>query len=163
MQHEIKEVYALAINCIMAAMILTIVMLGIHTRNAFAAAKNDQVYREKAYNQYLTYGVYIGSVLTGDETVSIIREFYSTDGITIYLDKDNDNKSLTVDKLASRQDSSLVSITKLKNRIHPESEYKVWVVYDSMSIDDFLSLTDSEKEDLGNRSNMVTGIVLLRQ
>lgn len=163
MQQEIKEVYTLAINCIIVAFVLALVSMGMHVRSSFAAAKNGQISEEKAYQQYLTYGTYNDTLATGDETVSIIREFYATDGITVYLNEDDNGASLKVDKLSARKDKSLVNIENLKNRINPLSTYHVWIVYDGIPVEDFVTYSDEEKREYQSISSMVTGVVLVRE
>lgn len=163
MQQEIKEVYTLAINCIMIAFVLTLVSMGMHVRSSFAAAKNNQISEEKAYQQYLTYGTYNDTIATGDEAVSIIREFYATDGITVYMNEDDNGDSLKVDKLSARQDKNLVNIEKLKNRINPLSSYHIWIVYDGIPVEEFVTYSDDAKRDYQSSSSTVTGVVLIRE
>ena len=162
MQEEIKEIYALAINCIITGMVLSLVMLGVHTRNSFAAAKNNQVSKEAAYQDYVKYKVYDDKVVNGDEAITIIREFYDEDGITIYMDRDKEGNKFQVTKLTARQDSSLVDLSKLQNRVDSLSQYRVWLVYDFYDIDDFVRLSDTDRRAIPQTAGMVTGIVLLR-
>lgn len=162
MDQEIKEIYSLAINCIITGMVLALVMLGVHTKNSFAAAKNDQISRQAAYQEYVKYKVYDDKVLTGDETITLIREFYNEDGITIYLDRDNTGASYQVDKTTARQNAALVDLTNLQNRIDATSSYRVWLVYDFYDIQDFVRLSDTDKRDIPQTAGMVTGIVLIR-
>lgn len=162
-QQEIKEVYALAINCIITAVVLALVMLGIHTRNSFAAARNNQTANEVQYQEYVKYKVYDDKDLNGDETITLIREFFDADGIEIYLDRDNNGNSYRVDKMSARKDSSLVDLDTLKSRIDADSTYHVWLVYDFYDIDDFVRLSDESKRSLPTTAGTVTGIVLLRK
>lgn len=163
MQHEIKEVYALAINCIMIAMVLVLVSMGMHVRNSFAASKNNQISKEKEYQQYLTYGSYNDTIVTGDQAISIIREFYATDGITVYMNQDDNGNSLKVDRIKARQNKNLVNIDKLKNRINPLSSYHVWIVYDGIAVEDFVTYSDENKRNYQSSSSVVTGVVLVRE
>lgn len=162
MEQEIKEIYSLAINCIITGMVLALVMLGVHTKNSFAAAKNDQISRQAAYQEYVKYKVYDDKVLTGDEAITLIREFYNEDGITIYLDRDNTGASYQVDKTTARQNAALVDLTNLQNRIDATSSYRVWLVYDFYDMQDFVRLSDTDKRNLPQTAGMVTGIALLR-
>lgn len=162
MEQEIKEIYSLAINCIITGMVLALVMLGVHTKNSFAAAKNDQISRQAAYQEYVKYKVYDDKVLTGDEAITLIREFYNEDGVTIYLDRDNTGASYQVDKTTARQNAALVDLTNLQNRIDATSSYRVWLVYDFYDMQDFVRLSDTDKRNIPQTAGMVTGIVLLR-
>lgn len=162
MDQEIKEIYGLAMNCIITGMVLALVMLGVHTRNSFAAAKNDQISRQAAYQDYVKYKVYDDRVLDGDETITLIREFFDEDGITIYMDKDANGQKYIVDKSSARQGTTLVDLTSLQNRIDSLSSYRVWLVYDYYDINDFITLSDTEKRNLPQTAGMVTGIVLIR-
>lgn len=162
MDQEIKEIYSLAINCIITGMVLALVMLGVHTKNSFAAAKNDQISRQAAYQEYVKYRVYDDKVLTGDEAITLIREFYNEDGITIYLDRDNTGASYQVDKTTARQNAALVDLTNLQNRIDATSSYRVWLVYDFYDMQDFVRLSDTDKRNIPQTAGMVTGIALLR-
>lgn len=162
MDQEIKEIYSLAINCIITGMVLALVMLGVHTKNSFAAAKNDQISRQAAYQEYVKYKVYDDKVLTGDEAITLIREFYNEDGVTIYLDRDNTGASYQVDKTTARQNAALVDLTNLQNRIDATSSYRVWLVYDFYDMQDFIKLSDTDKRNLPQTAGMVTGIALLR-
>lgn len=162
MEQEIKEIYSLAINCIITGMVLALVMLGVHTKNSFAAAKNDQISRQAAYQEYVKYKVYDDKVLTGDEAITLIREFYNEDGVTIYLDRDNTGASYQVDKTTARQNEALVDLTNLQNRIDATSSYRVWLVYDFYDMQDFVRLSDTDKRNIPQTAGMVTGIALLR-
>lgn len=162
MDQEIKEIYSLAINCIITGMVLALVMLGVHTRNSFAAAKNDQISRQAAYQEYVKYKVYDDKVLAGDEAITLIREFYNEDGVTIYLDKDNTGASYQVDKNTARQNAALVDLTNLQNRIDATSSYRVWLVYDFHDMQDFVKLSDTDKRNIPQTAGMVTGIALIR-
>lgn len=162
MDQEIKEIYSLAINCIITGMVLALVMLGVHTKNSFAAAKNDQISRQAAYQEYVKYKVYDDKVLTGDEAITLIREFYNEDGVTIYLDRDNTGASYQVDKNTARQNAALVDLTNLQNRIDATSSYRVWLVYDFYDMQDFVRLSDTDKRNIPQTAGMVTGIALLR-
>lgn len=162
MDQEIKEIYSLAINCIITGMVLALVMLGVHTRNSFAAAKNDQISRQAAYQEYVKYKVYDDKVLAGDEAITLIREFYNEDGVTIYLDKDNTGASYQVDKNTARQNAALVDLTNLQNRIDATSSYRVWLVYDFYDMQDFVKLSDTDKRNIPQTAGMVTGIALIR-
>lgn len=162
MDQEIKEIYSLAINCIITGMVLALVMLGVHTKNSFAAAKNDQISRQAAYQEYVKYKVYDDKVLAGDEAITLIREFYNEDGITIYLDKDNTGASYQVDKNTARQNAALVDLTNLQNRIDATSSYRVWLVYDFYDMQDFVKLSDTDKRNIPQTAGMVTGIALIR-
>ena len=162
MDQEIKEIYSLAINCIITGMVLALVMLGVHTRNSFAAAKNDQISRQAAYQEYVKYKVYDDKVLAGDEAITLIREFYNEDGVTIYLDKDNTGASYQVDKNTARQNEALVDLTNLQNRIDATSSYRVWLVYDFYDMQDFVKLSDTDKRNIPQTAGMVTGIALIR-
>ena len=162
MDQEIKEIYSLAINCIITGMVLALVMLGVHTRNSFAAAKNDQRSRQAAYQEYVKYKVYDDKVLAGDEAITLIREFYNEDGVTIYLDKDNTGASYQVDKNTARQNEALVDLTNLQNRIDATSSYRVWLVYDFYDMQDFVKLSDTDKRNIPQTAGMVTGIALIR-
>lgn len=162
MEQEIKEIYSLAINCIITGMVLALVMLGVHTKNSFAAAKNDQISRQAAYQEYVKYKVYDDKVLTGDEAITLIREFYNEDGVTIYLDRDNTGASYQVDKTTARQNAALVDLTNLQNRIDATSSYRVWLVYDFYDMQDFVRLSDTDKRNIPQTAGMVTGIVLIR-
>lgn len=162
MDQEIKEIYSLAINCIITGMVLALVMLGVHTKNSFAAAKNDQISRQAAYQEYVKYKVYDDKVLTGDEAITLIREFYNEDGVTIYLDRDNTGASYQVDKTTARQNAALVDLTNLQNRIDATSSYRVWLVYDFYDMQDFVRLSDTDKRNIPQTAGMVTGIALLR-
>lgn len=162
MEQEIKEIYSLAINCIITGMVLALVMLGVHTKNSFAAAKNDQISRQAAYQEYVKYKVYDDKVLTGDEAITLIREFYNEDGVTIYLDRDNTGASYQVDKTTARQNAALVDLTNLQNRIDATSSYRVWLVYDFYDMQDFVRLSDTDKRNIPQTAGMVTGIALLR-
>ena len=162
MGQEIKEIYSLAINCIITGMVLALVMLGVHTKNSFAAAKNDQISRQAAYQEYVKYKVYDDKVLTGDEAITLIREFYNEDGVTIYLDRDNTGASYQVDKTTARQNAALVDLTNLQNRIDATSSYRVWLVYDFYDMQDFVRLSDTDKRNIPQTAGMVTGIALLR-
>ena len=163
MDSEIKEVYSLALNCIIVAMVLSLAMLGIHTRNEFASARNNQTSREKAYQQYVNIEVYQDRILTGDETISVIREFYDEDGLEIYLDRDSAGDELNITKTLARQNPELVNIEELRNKILPNFEYHVWLVYDFYDIQDFINLSDDAKRLTPKTAGNVTGIVLLRQ
>lgn len=162
MDQEIKEIYSLAINCIITGMVLALVMLGVHTKNSFAAAKNDQISRQAAYQEYVKYKVYDDKVLAGDEAITLIREFYNEDGVTIYLDKDNTGASYQVDKNTARQNAALVDLTNLQNRIDATSSYRVWLVYDFYDMQDFVKLSDTDKRNIPQTAGMVTGIALIR-
>lgn len=162
MDQEIKEIYSLAINCIITGMVLALVMLGVHTKNSFAAAKNDQISRQAAYQEYIKYKVYDDKVLAGDEAITLIREFYNEDGVTIYLDKDNTGASYQVDKTTARQNAALVDLTNLQNRIDATSSYRVWLVYDFYDMQDFVKLSDTDKRNIPQTAGMVTGIALIR-
>lgn len=162
MDQEIKEIYSLAINCIITGMVLALVMLGVHTKNSFAAAKNDQISRQAAYQEYVKYKVYDDKVLAGDEAITLIREFYNEDGVTIYLDKDNTGASYQVDKNTARQNAVLVDLTNLQNRIDATSSYRVWLVYDFYDMQDFVKLSDTDKRNIPQTAGMVTGIALIR-
>lgn len=162
MDQEIKEIYSLAINCIITGMVLALVMLGVHTKNSFAAAKNDQISRQAAYQEYVKYKVYDDKVLAGDEAITLIREFYNEDGVTIYLDKDNTGASYQVDKNTARQNEALVDLTNLQNRIDATSSYRVWLVYDFYDMQDFVKLSDTDKRNIPQTAGMVTGIALIR-
>jgi hypothetical protein len=162
MDQEIKEIYSLAINCIITGMVLALVMLGVHTKNSFAAAKNDQISRQAAYQEYVKYKVYDDKVLAGDEAITLIREFYNEDGVTIYLDKDNTGASYQVDKTTARQNAALVDLTNLQNRIDATSSYRVWLVYDFYDMQDFVKLSDTDKRNIPQTAGMVTGIALIR-
>lgn len=162
MDQEIKEIYSLAINCIITGMVLALVMLGVHTKNSFAAAKNDQISRQAAYQEYVKYKVYDDKVLAGDEAITLIREFYNEDGVTIYLDKDNTGASYQVDKNTARQNEALVDLTNLQNRIDATSSYRVWLVYDFYDMQDFVKLLDTDKRNIPQTAGMVTGIALIR-
>lgn len=162
MGQEIKEIYSLAINCIITGMVLALVMLGVHTKNSFAAAKNDQISRQAAYQEYVKYKVYDDKVLTGDEAITLIREFYNEDGVTIYLDRDNTGASYQVDKTTARQNAALVDLTNLQNRIDATSSYRVWLVYDFYDMQDFVRLSDADKRNIPQTAGMVTGIALIR-
>lgn len=162
MGQEIKEIYSLAINCIITGMVLALVMLGVHTKNSFAAAKNDQISRQAAYQEYVKYKVYDDKVLAGDEAITLIREFYNEDGVTIYLDKDNTGASYQVDKNTARQNAALVDLTNLQNRIDATSSYRVWLVYDFYDMQDFVKLSDTDKRNITQTAGMVTGIALIR-
>lgn len=163
MDNEIKEVYALALNCIIVAMVLALAMLGIHTRNEFAAARNNQTSRERAYQQYVNVEVYQDSILTGDEVISIIRDFYDEEGMEIYLDRDSAGDELNITKTLARQNPDLVDIEELRNKILPDFTYSVWLVYDFYDIQDFINLPDDAKRTTPRTAGNVTGIVLLRQ
>lgn len=162
MDQETKEIYSLAINCIITGMVLALVMLGVHTKNSFAAAKNDQISRQAAYQEYVKYKVYDDKVLAGDEAITLIREFYNEDGVTIYLDKDNTGASYQVDKNTARQNAALVDLTNLQNRIDATSSYRVWLVYDFYDMQDFVKLSDTDKRNIPQTAGMVTGIALIR-
>ena len=162
MDQEIKGIYSLAINCIITGMVLALVMLGVHTKNSFAAAKNDQISRQAAYQEYVKYRVYDDKVLAGDEAITLIREFYNEDGVTIYLDKDNTGASYQVDKNTARQNAALVDLTNLQNRIDATSSYRVWLVYDFYDMQDFVKLSDTDKRNIPQTAGMVTGIALIR-
>lgn len=163
MQHEIKEVYTLGMNCIVTALVLTLVVLGLNVRNNFAAARNGQTSNERLYQQYVKYGTYNDTVVTGDEAISIIREFYTDNGITIYMNKDDNNKEFIMDKDIARQNPDKVSLEVLRDNINSLSSYRVWVVYDGYDVKDFARLSTDSKRTISTGNTSVTGICLIRE
>lgn len=163
MENEIKEVYVLAVNCIITALVLAIVAIGLNTRNSFASARNNQTAKEAAYSEYVKYGVYKEKDLIGDEVITLIREYYDQDGMTIYVDRDSDGNEFEISKEIARQHPDLVELDSLKNTIDSTSEYKSWLVYDFYDIDDFVTLSDEAKRNIAQTAGTVTGIVLIRQ
>lgn len=163
MSEEIKELYALAISCIVTALVLSIVSLGLHTKSSFAATRNNQLSQQSLYNQYTEFGVYNEKTVNGAEVVSIIRDMFSHDGVTLYVDKDKNNQPITVSKEISRKDPVKASYETLTASIHSEQPYKVWIVYDSMEPTEFIALSDLEKAKASIQGHNVTGVVFLKQ
>lgn len=173
MEKDIKEIYAIAMNCIVVSLTLVIVSLGMNVKNSYAVSQNNRISQQKAYQQYLKYGTLNETEVTGSEAISVIREFYADDGVVVYMDKDNSGRSLKMTKELARQkkgyinnslqNTDISSIEYLENAISSTSEYTVWVVYDGMDPSDLATMSLEEKRTVSQPSYTVSGIALIRK
>lgn len=156
MHEEVKDMWTLAINCILAAMVFAFIALGLHTRNAIADARNRQIAKEEQYSEYTIYNGYDNGTLTGDEVVALIREF-SSRHIDIYVDKDKNNNKIVINDLIIMSNPGLVTIDTLKSRLDSTDIYKTYLAYNKQD----LTIIDGIQPP-GNYPT-ITGIAIRKQ
>jgi hypothetical protein len=149
------------------------VSLGLNVKSSYAAAQNNRISQEKAYKQYIKYGVYNETELTGSEAISMIRNFYAEDNLTIYVNKDKSGRSLKITKELARQgrgyingtltNSDVASSNFLENNITSTATYVAWIVYDGIDVEQFAGYSDEVKREMSQTSYTVTGIVLMQK
>lgn len=166
MQEEVKDTFSLAVNCIVAALIIAFMVMGVSLRNQMAQARNEQLAQQTRFKESVQYNGYDDALLTGDEIITMIREFYSHEGLEIYLDSDKAGNDLYITTQLSRQDPNLVKIETLRTRIDSSKTadnkkfntlYKVYLVYDSM---DTKLVTEQQTPA---PYSLVTGIKILKR
>lgn len=165
MQDEVKDTFTLAINCAVAALVIVFIVMGVSLRNQMAQARNAQIAQQARYKESVRYSGYDDSLLTGDEIITLIREFYSNEGLEIYLDKDRNGNELYITTQLSRQNPNLVKIESLKSRIDStkttdgkgyKTLYRVYLVYDST---DVKGVTKKQTQE---PYSLVTGIKIVK-
>lgn len=165
MQDEVKDTFSLAVNCVIAALILAFIVMGVSVRNQMAQSRNAQLAQQTRYKESVQYNGYDDALLTGDEIITLIRDFYSHEGLEIYLNHDKSGNPLYVTTQLSRQDPNLVKIETLKSRIDSSKTadgkkyntlYRVYLVYDSMDIKNVTA------QQTPAPYSLVTGIAILK-
>lgn len=166
MPQEIEDVFTLAINCLVAAIVIAFIVLGISARNQMAQARNEQLVQQERYSQAAQYNGYDTSIITGDEVITLIREFYSHEDLEIYLDNDKYGNELYITTQLSRQDPNLVKIETLRNRLDLTKTadgkkyntlYQVYLVYDAMDIKEVVD------KQVAEGYSIVSGIKIVKR
>jgi hypothetical protein len=83
---EIKETVYIAISCILAAAVLTLVAFVMDIRSDLAEVHNTELSSQRSMTAYQEFNKYQDNVLYGEDIMGLIREYAGTD-IHIYIDK----------------------------------------------------------------------------
>ena len=82
---EIKETVYIAISCILAAAVLTLVAFVMDIRSDLAEVHNTELSSQRSMMAYQEFNKYQNNVLYGEDIMQLIRE-YAGSGIAIYFD-----------------------------------------------------------------------------
>lgn len=161
-ESEITKAIYIAINMFLLAMILTMFSTGLQLRNDYAKVKNEQLRTELHMQDYREFNKYDMNDCTGDgevdkhiygnEVVELIRNYYNSPKITIWLDMTSNSSNSKrgvylfgnmakhyYDSGNSPSASSFrncdSSFKELQNLISPKDEFHTYLVYNSNNPD----------------------------
>ncbi len=139
---EIKETVYIAISCILAAAVLTLVAFVMDIRSDLAEVHNTELSSQRSMTAYQEFNKYQDNVLYGEDIMGLIREYAGTD-VHIYIDKlylDGGTKSeWYLDEAVYKTNKKIASIEELEygtNNLLPggikrDHTYWVYLVFDA--------------------------------
>ena len=143
---EIKETIYIAISCVLAAAVLTLVAFVMDIRSDLAEVHNTELSSQRSMTAYQEYNKYQDNVLYGEDIMQLIREYAGSD-VTIYVDKlyldGGSSPELYLDVAKYKQNKKIASIEELEygtNSLLPggikrDHTYWVYLVFDEYDKD----------------------------
>lgn len=150
---EIKETIYIAISCILAAAVLTLVAFVMDIRSDLAEVHNTELSSQRSMTAYQEFNKYQDNVLYGEDIMQLIREYAGSDVAIyvdeLYLDERDPLKGLYLDVAKYKQDKKIASIdvleygkyknelgnevifNELKGGITRDRTYWVYLVFDA--------------------------------
>lgn len=169
---EIKETVYIAISCILAAAVLTLVAFVMDIRSDLAEVHNTELSSQRSMMAYQEFNKYQNNVLYGEDIMQLIRE-YAGSGIAIYFDTlyldgspstkkdwyldENEYKnkkeiaSIDVLEYGKYEDKDKNIIVLLSEGIKREHTYWVYLVFDEYDKDGVKAA--KFKESTGEKHN----------
>lgn len=138
---EIKETIYIAISCILAAAVLTLVAFVMDIRSDLADVHNTELSSQRSMTAYKEFNKYQDNVLYGEDIMGLIREYAGSD-VAIYVDKlyldGGSSSELYIDKKKYKEDERIASIEELEygtngllnGGIKRDHTYWVYLVFD---------------------------------
>ena len=138
---EIKETVYIAISCILAAAVLTLVAFVMDIRSDLAEVHNTELSSQRSISAYQEFNKYQDNVLYGEDIMQLIREYAGSE-VTIYVDKlyldGGSSPELYLDVAKYKQNKKIASIEELEygtNSLLPggikrDHTYWVYLVFD---------------------------------
>ena len=139
---EIKETIYIAISCILAAAVLTLVAFVMDIRSDLAEVHNTELSSQRSMTAYQEFNKYQDNVLYGEDIMGLIREYAGSD-VAIYVDElylDGGTKSeWYLDEAVYKTNKKIASIEELEygtNNLLPggikrDHTYWVYLVFDA--------------------------------
>lgn len=143
---EIKETIYIAISCILAAAVLTLVAFVMDIRSDLAEVHNTELTSQRSISAYQEFNKYQDNVLYGEDIMQLIREYAGSE-VTIYVDKlyldGGSSPELYLDVAKYKQNKKIASIEELEygtNSLLPggikrDHTYWVYLVFDEYDKD----------------------------
>ena len=169
---EIKETVYIAISCILAAAVLTLVAFVMDIRSDLSEVHNTELSSQRSMMAYQEFNKYQNNVLYGEDIMQLIRE-YAGSGIAIYFDTlyldgspstkkdwyldENEYKnkkeiaSIDVLEYGKYEDKDKNIIVLLSEGIKREHTYWVYLVFDEYDKDGVKAA--KFKESTGEKHN----------
>lgn len=145
---DFKEVVYFALSLVMAAFIIILVVtLGV-TISQMAATRNGEITAVQNIRTGREFLAYDNQTVTGGDVIAFLRENALTGKLQIYVDKNINGTSLSMNE--TNYINSSWSFTQLKQSIKADAVYKAILVYgyDSPSSAVYVS----------NSVSMITGV-----
>ena len=143
---EIKETIYIAISCVLAAAVLTLVAFVMDIRSDLAEVHNTELSSQRSMTAYQEYNKYQDNVLYGEDIMQLVREYAGSD-VIIYVDKlyldGGSSPELYLDVAKYKQNKKIASIEELEygtNSLLPggikrDHTYWVYLVFDEYDKD----------------------------
>ena len=157
------EMISLALEYILFAAFLVVLVQTLHIRDRFAETRTEQVSKIREIRQYREFNHYdkgecIGDAcvnhLYGDEVIELIRKYYDNTDFEIYIDKtSNAGEEFIVNAMIASINQEIYSLESLQKLLSSRSEFHPYLVYDGVTPSIY---TTYQNSSLGT----VTGIAL---